>query len=54
MEARKTFTSAARNFSSSSLRQRLTSIHLPTPPIPPVPKPNIAYAFPRMTHRKTI
>lgn len=44
MEARKTFTSAAHNLSSSSLRKRLTSIHLSTPPIPQVPKPNIAYA----------
>ena len=54
MEARKTFTSAARNFSSSSLRHRLTSLHLPTPPIPPVPKPNIAYAFPWEAHREAI
>ncbi|EPT01116.1 hypothetical protein FOMPIDRAFT_97313 [Fomitopsis schrenkii] len=51
MEARKTFTSAARNFSSSSLRQRLTSLHLSTPPIPQVPKPNIAFV-PRRIPRK--
>ncbi|TFY56842.1 hypothetical protein EVJ58_g7399 [Rhodofomes roseus] len=48
MEARKTFSSAARNFSSSSLRERLLSIHLPTPPIPVTafPTPNIERVSP--------
>ncbi|KZT00590.1 DAGAT-domain-containing protein [Laetiporus sulphureus 93-53] len=57
MEARRAFTSAARNFSSSSLRERLSSITLTTKPLRPVTNfhpPNIDFVPSKIPRKRRL